>query len=166
MRRVAYDGARSRSGFVQHVYVGASIDGNVDRMRADLPFEGRPLLVIMALEVAEPVRMGEGRVQAVGQPGQAGRAGDIVAVRDRAEGAALDGRAGMEIGRGRVMDDIDRATRRTAAEERRAAAMVGECCGARTFATRGLADRWFRRLSYQRLAKGEVLPGSAQEVPW
>jgi hypothetical protein len=77
-------------------------------------------LIVVAGEVAKPVRTRECAVNAVAQSGQGRWTGDVVVVDDGPEGSRLYTRPIVEIGRRLVMNDIDCAARWTTAEQRRA----------------------------------------------
>src|ERR1700761_9056006 len=87
-----------------------------------MPGEGRPQLVIIAFKLAETARMRDGGIGAEIEPIDGRRAGRISAARHRTERAGLKRAAVMQLRRRREMDEVDRAARRSAAEQRGAGA--------------------------------------------
>jgi hypothetical protein len=97
----------------------AGVEAEIERVIAHVPDDVRPELVIGTLEVAKPVRVGGRPVDAIVQARNGRGAGDVASAVDGPERACLYAGAVVKIRRWRVIDDVDRAARRTAAEQRR-----------------------------------------------
>src|SRR5258708_19067880 len=88
-------------------------------MIVELPFERWSDFLVRVRQITEAVCARGGRIDPVIQTCDACRPRNVAAARDRAERARLNVAAEMERRRGRVVDDIDRAAWRPAAEKRR-----------------------------------------------
>src|ERR1700733_2490192 len=102
---------------VRRFAYAAQIQGGIDHMIAQLPLKCRPGFVVATAQVAKPARVRDRLVHPVVEPLNAGRAGDIGAAGNRVERAELQTATVVQIRRRGVVNDIDRPSWRTAAEQ-------------------------------------------------